>query len=115
MAKNKRVAIPKSLVDTFVRVWNESNGGNWYVDADDINCGWCYQFAIVIKRALDIEVNIYSDTDGGHCWVKIGEYYYDSENLKGTKHAPTFNEKYLGPISVRRTQEIWCRANSGPV
>lgn len=117
MAKNKRVTIPKSLVDTFVRVWNETNGGNWYVEADDINCGWCYQFAIVVKRTLNVDVDIYSDTDGGHCWVKIDGYYYDSEHLKGTRNILSFScsDDYVGPISVRRTQEIWHRANSGPV
>jgi hypothetical protein len=116
MAKNRRVTIPKSLVDTFVRVWNEDN--NYKVCEEYINCGWCYQFAIVIKRALNCKVDLYTDYDGGHCWVKIGNYFYDSEHLNGTKHnltMSTYGNDWKGPVAERTIQRLWAGANSGPV
>jgi hypothetical protein len=116
MAKDKRVKIPKSLVTTFVRVWNENNDSS-KVCEEYINYGWCYQFAVVIKRTFP-NVKIYTDLDGGHCWVKIGDYFYDSEHLNGTKQnlsMASWGEDWQGPVTVKTIQRIWYGANSGPV
>ena len=116
MAKNKRVTIPKSLVDTFCRVWYENNED--YIDKDDINCGWCYQFAVLVKRALNVKVELYTDLDGGHCWVKIGNYFYDSDHLNGVAghlSMSSYGDNWKGPVSERTIQRIWYGANSGPV
>jgi hypothetical protein len=113
----KRVAIPKSLVNTFVKVWNEENSKRkvceWY-----INSGWCYQFAVVMKRALDVKVDIYTDFDGGHCWVKIGDYFYDSDHLNGVKRPLTMSDdgkNWRGPVMVKTVHKVWYGGNSGPL
>lgn len=115
MAK-KRVTIPESLVNTFLDVWNDENGES--VERWEINSGWCYQFAVVVRFALGSDVHLYSDMDGGHCWVKIGDYFYDSDHLKGVKRPLSMSysgDDWKGPVSIRTVQRVWHDANSGPV
>lgn len=70
------------LVDIFVRVWNRNHrswfGGEGLV-AENINWGWCYQFALVIHGVYGGELI----SSCGHAWVRIGEWDYDSEHLSG--------------------------------
>jgi len=116
----KRVTIPKSIVDVFIRVWNEENYSNPrdHLTEDYLNCGWCYQLAVVIKKIYGNKAKFYTDYDGGHCWVKIGDYHYDSNNLRGSKESLSMSysdNTSDGAVPLRTIIKTWRGANSGPV
>jgi hypothetical protein len=76
--------VPDTLVRMFVRAWNRDNDGWCRVSRDRINFGWCYQFAILLKRLHGDKATILSDQ--GHVWVRIGDKHYDTDHPRGTKN-----------------------------
>lgn len=116
MGKRAQFQIDPNLVKVFVKVWNKHYSyrkvEHWY-----INSGWCYQFAVLVRRVYGDKVKIYSDMDGGHCWVKVGTLFYDSDHLEGVKHSLTMSRNpHSKNISMKQVCEIWeKRGASGPV
>ena len=75
--------IPQELVTCFVKAWNKSDETDDLLQEWQINRGWCYQFALLIKEVYGSKCHLYMDQ--GHAWVKIGrKYYYDCVHLNGT-------------------------------
>ena len=122
---SKPLEIPEDLVKTFVFVWNSHTSSaidyrhRREVAQDWINYGWCYQFALVLKKVYGKECEVWSDTTGGHCWVKIGDLFYDSASRQGLPYPITFwggIEQVERNISLARVAELWNHAGrSGPI
>lgn len=51
---------------------------------DDINGGDCYNWAWVAKLHYPKAQLWQTLRWGGHCWLKLGDKFYDAENPKGT-------------------------------
>lgn len=82
------VQIDPLLVDLFVEAWNEERVDD--LVAEDINRGWCYQFALVIHQVYGGTLQ----TPGlRHAWVRINGVDYDSDNLSGTLKMEQWWEK----------------------
>ena len=96
----KKLVIPESLVTLFVLHWNGNSHNT--VTRHNINRGWCYQFALVIKSIYGGDL-ITSKDDSDHCWVRINGIDYDSDNLTGSDLTQD-DEEYL---SLDETIEYW--------
>lgn len=77
-----KVIVPKALPELFVSTWNDMNDpGDRIRDLSRINFGWCYQFALVLKR-LHVKARLWSSCE--HVWIQVGAKFYDSDFPKGT-------------------------------
>jgi len=100
--------IDPNLVETFVTVWNKRNNSS--IGVSSINCGWCYQFAVVIVAIYGGE---FMTPGWYHAWVKVDGLNYDSANLKGTTDE---NMQAGKVVSYEKLKEIWDeRGSSGPI
>lgn len=54
------------------------------ITEDDINYGWCYQFAWVLAQ-LYPKFELRSCECWCHAWVSLGDKNFDSKHLKGTR------------------------------
>jgi len=111
--------VPKSLIESFVKVWNEQSLFH-KVQEHTINSGWCYHFALLMKKVYRNKATLYSSCD--HAWVKIGHKYYDSKNPEGVNLKSSISMcccglKCSGEIlSKAELVKFWRhRGRSGPV
>lgn len=98
--KAKRLSIPYELVTTFIQIWNENS--LYKVSESRINCGWCYQFALIIQSIYGGQL-VTSKYHSDHCWVRINGYDYDSDNLTGS----LLKQKDEELMSIDETIEYW--------
>ena len=110
----RKFVIPVSFVHTFIRVWNKHN--DCEVTRDDINSGWCYQFALAVRRTFGDAVRLYTDMEGGHCWIRVDDLYYDSVHLHGVRVPLNQDAQWRGPVSEQFVVRTWESIGiSGPV
>lgn len=110
--------VPSDLVALFVRTWNRDNAGWRHVDKERINYGWCYQFAVLMKKLHGDKVKLCHDT--GHAWVKIDGKYYDSDTPNGSYNfkdlsGPPHGNELKEDVSVEDLEYFWRNGGSGPV
>ena len=112
-----RYVSPK-LVQLFVDEWNNSvGGGPFEVWKGGINCGWCYQFAFLLRKLYGKKAQLCYDDR--HAWVKIGRKYYDSSTLDGVDDIDGLAYRRIGPVrfdvSEERFVKEWVDGGSGDV
>lgn len=73
----KRFKIPVKLIELFCKKFG--------IDPSEINSGWCYQFAFMLKNVYGKKVTIIDSC--GHVFVEIGNRYYDSQHPFGVECA----------------------------
>jgi hypothetical protein len=105
--------VTKELVELFVKTWNKRSDHE--VSVETLNCGWCYQFAVLLKRLYGDKVSLYHDNS--HAWVKIGSKYYDSDHRSGVSQLGLIS--HFGfiyeNISERQLIDHWRHGNTGRV
>lgn len=115
------ITIDARIIDIFITTWSDMDGKmpewmSWQTSGgfrrSDINCGWCYQIAVVFKRIYGGE---YVTPGYRHAWIRINGLDYDSDNLSGV---PDLGVKW-SPGEVVNEEElcdIWGeRGNTGEV
>ena len=119
-----RVVIPARLVSAFVKAWNRANEdidddydeATDFLEADEINGGWCYQFALLLKKVYGRKCTLYMDSD--HVWVKMSGRFYDSDHRGGVVSVYQLgvdDYRYQHATPQQVIDEWGCRGNSGPV
>lgn len=68
--------------------------------------GLCFYYAYVAMITLGSKVQVYSYIDdrfqGGHCFLKIGNKYYDADNLNGVAKWQQLQGYMKGARKIRR-------------
>jgi hypothetical protein len=72
--------IPKGLPEHFKKVWKEHTGQT----IQDINEGWCYQFAMVLHLIHGRKLRFHNTV--GHCWVSYKGVHYDANHPHGVSY-----------------------------
>jgi hypothetical protein len=101
-----RQYVTDELVNLFVGTWNSSNSTDpyLYVRRETINWGWCYQFAILMRRLHGKKAKLCYDQ--GHAWVKIGKKYYDSDRQDGVTRASQLGGARADHVDVSERELI---------
>lgn len=108
--------VTNELVDLFVNTWNRDNNKWREVHKGWINQGWCYQFAILLRRLHGGELWY----DNGHAWVKINGRFYDSDHPEGVEDVRSIASFHgTQPIESNVDEEhfirMWRHGGSGEV
>jgi hypothetical protein len=100
-----------------VEIWNHHNKWWCKVTRDRINFGWCYQFAILLKKLHGDEAKLFHDQS--HVWVKIGNRYYDSDHPHGVIGQKTLSDlnfcEYTEEVTEEEVAKFWRTGGSGEV
>ena len=108
------VEIPKELVQAFVTAWNKLNHNRYNegLQAHEINRGWCYQFALVMKKVYKNRCTIY--TNRCHAWVKMNGLFYDSDHREGTDDRWEIDNSHDEPrhVTMGECEEYWNKNGS---
>lgn len=102
----------KDLPELFKEVWAEKTGEAVW----DINCGWCYQFALILGRLVGRKTKYISNNQ--HCWIEVDGVFYDSEHPNGTTDATKmdWNGPWEKPLTAKQVREYWgYYGRSGPI
>jgi sugar phosphate isomerase/epimerase len=110
--------VPSELVTLFVTQWNKDNDGWRQVNRERINFGWCYQFAMLMKKLHGEGVKLCYDT--GHAWVKIEDKYYDSDTPEGSCNfkdlsGPPHGMGLREDVAPEEFEHFWRNGGSGTV
>lgn len=102
--------IDSRLVDLFVETWNEMDSK--VLTEDNINWGWCYQFALVMLYIYGGEIQY----NASHAWLLKDGIMYDSENLEGG-YPESYDWYELEPnFCLEEFKDFWANSGiSGPV
>jgi hypothetical protein len=107
--------VTPELISLFVKTWNKYNGEQLYPNT--INMGWCYQFAVVLKRLHGDKAQLCFDDN--HAWVEIDGKYYDSKVIHGTEDVNRLACKRYGAVRRYVSEEefikVWGNGGSGDV
>lgn len=99
------------IISIFVETWNEMSSD--HVREDTINCGWCYQIALVFQRLYG---GLLYTPGWNHAWVKIGDLHFDTEFLRGTSNPNFLCHLEASAMDEKEFIEVWSkRGNSGKV
>lgn len=114
------VKIPRSLIDLFVEQWNRRVRRSYdKVSAGMINSGWCYQFALAVKKVWGERCQLWSNCH--HAWVEIDDRFYDSNHPAGVDRYEELGrmayqcfgceDAYLepGPVTEQTLIKYWSR------
>lgn len=100
--------VPEGLADLFKEVWQKHTG----LKVWGINHGWCYHFALVLKRIHGDRVKLH--TTAGHAWIEVDGMFYDSNTPQGSSEPLCHYERQELPED--QFEEFWrTRGGSGPV
>src|SRR5271154_6717720 len=78
--------VPDGLTSAFRTLWEKKTGR--YVH--DINSGWCYQFALILKLIHGDKAKIYYNYV--HAWIEIDGILYDADYPLGMKRVHNQSE-----------------------
>ena len=107
--------VPDLLVSLFVKVWNEHNS-TWLVASRPmINFGWCYQFAMLMRKLHGPTAKLYCSS--GHAWVKIGNKHYDTDHPEGQDSAiiTPYDTMLHEDMDEEAFTKLWSRSDSGGI
>lgn len=68
--------------------------------------GYCFYYAYVLKKVFGNKIKVYSYLDkqsfSGHCFIKIGKLYFDSENPNGVEKHQKLQSFLKGSRKIKR-------------
>jgi hypothetical protein len=86
---------------------------------EEINGGYCYRWAAVVKTLIPAVEVFYLPYEGGHVFVKTNGKFYDAESLAGvsnwrklksfrhSKAVPTYSDDRLDEVSLEFLLKRW--------
>jgi hypothetical protein len=110
----------EQLTAEFLKSWNKL----YPLSKDQINRGWCYQYALAQMELYPAAKLINSC---GHVFIKYKGRYFDAEHPGGTKHSLSMcccgreckhpdTELKIGTIDYQMALEFWSeKGNSGKI
>lgn len=109
--------VPDELIQMFILAWNHHNERK--VTRWNLNFGWCYHFALLLKRFHGDTAQL--QCDWHHAWVEIDGKLYDSDRPRGVCARSELTCSRRDPdrlrlgISEEEFIAFWETGGSGPV
>lgn len=96
--------VAKDLPRKFASTWRKVTGEPLTIE--QINWGWCYQFALVLRKLYGKRAQLYYNEY--HAWVEIDGLKYDADRIHGVKQFKhsVYKEDVI-KANMKKTEEYW--------